>query len=159
MNIKYNIELDSIIDTKKTEWVRNIKDVTPLLRSAPENMTDANALVLSYRAMLLEEVSYFMSLFASHEREMKVLKRDKFIYYSTGMLPDGNKAQNQSHPLLGRKLSKTEYDIVISGDLTECEYTMQVINDMVEFLKEIIKTIDQILYSIKNRLDLFNYLK
>ena len=56
-------------------------------------------------------------------------------------------------------ISKGEYDCIISGDLAEQELTMQIINDMVSFLKESVKTIDQVLYGIKNRLDLFNYLK
>lgn len=160
MNLAYNKELSSIIETKKKEWTENIKDIAPLLRSKPEQMTDANALALSYRAMLLDEIAYFMSLFANHDKELKELKKDKFIFYATGLLPDGTRPKTgMNHPLLGRKMSKTEYDIVISGDLNEQEFTLQVVNDMVEFLKECIKTIDQMLYSIKNRLDLFNYLK
>lgn len=161
MNAQYNKELDKIIHDKKTEWTTNVKDITPLLRSQASDMVDANALALSYRAMLMDEMSYFLSLMAQHDKELKQLKKDKFIFYATGMLPDGTRpsGKDMHHPLLGKKLTKTEYDTVISGDLNEQEYTIQVIGDMIDFIKEIIKTIDQILYAIKNRLDLFNYLK
>ena len=83
MNITYNKELSSIILSKQHEWTQNLKDLTPLLRTEPHNMTDANALALSYRAMLLEEVNYFSSLFADFNKEIKVLKKVKFIFYAT----------------------------------------------------------------------------
>ena len=161
MNAKYNKELTDIIALKKKEWTENLKAIPPLLRSQAENMVDANALSLSYRVMLKEDMHYFLGLMAEHDKELKELRKNKFIFYATGMLPDGSRPTGASghHPLLGKKLTKTEYDTVISGDLNEPEFTIQVIGDMIDFLKESIKTIDQILYSIKNRLDLFNYLK
>jgi len=161
MNRQYNDKLVEVITQKSSEWAKNIKDIMPLLRSAPENMTDANALALSYRTMLLEEVSYFTGLMAEHERDIRELKRDKFIFYATGTLPDGTQAKGKTalHPLINKKLSKGEIDIVLLGDLSEQEMTLQVLSDVVAQLKEYIKTIDSILFSIKNRLELFNYLK
>lgn len=161
MNVQYNKELIDIIETKKKEWTENLKLIPPLLRNKAELMVDANAMSLSYRVMLMEEMSYFLGLMAEHDKELKELKRNKFIFYATGMLPDGTRPASglAHHPLLGKKLTKTEYDTVISGDLNEQEFTIQVIGDMIDYLKDSIKTIDQILYSIKNRLDLFNYLK
>ncbi len=160
MNAKYNVELSKIIELKRKEWITHLKDLAPLLRSKPEMMTDANAMSISFRAMLLDEVNYFSNLFAEHDKELRVLKRDKFIFYTTGLLPDGTKPKHgATHPMVGRKMSKSEYDCIISGDLTEAEHTLQLLNDAVSFLKESIKTIDQVLYGIKNRLELFNYLK
>lgn len=161
MNKEYNTKLLDVIGQKNGEWSKNIKDIMPLLRSAPENMTDANALALSYRTMLLEEISYFTSLMAEHERDLRELKRDRFIYYASGTLPDGSQVKGKAalHPLIQKKLSKGEIDIVLLGDLSEQEMTLQLLSDVVAQLKEYIKTIDSILFSIKNRLELFNYLK
>lgn len=160
MNANYNKELEDIIETKRKEWIKHLRDLAPMLRSKPEMMTDANAMSISFRAMLLDEVHYFSNLFAQNDKELKVLKKDKFIFYTTGLLPDGNKPKHGiTHPMVGKKMTKSEYDCIISGDLSEQEYTQQLINDMVSFLKESIKTIDQVLYGIKNRLELFNYLK
>lgn len=160
MNNKYNIALKKEIDLKRSEWIDNLKSLSPLLRNSPELMTDANALALSYRAMLLDEIGYFSNMFAETDKEMRVLKRDKFVFYSTGFLPDGTKPKSGlNNPMIGKKMNKSEYDILISGDLSEAEYTLQQLNDVVSFLKESVKTIDQVLYGIKNRLELFNYLK
>lgn len=159
---KYNAELLAIVEGKKKEWADNIKGITPLLRSQASDMTDANALALSYRMMLLEEMSYFLNELSQESKIIKEKRSDKFIFYTTGLLADGNRPTGKlaAHPLAGHsKLSGTNKDMVISADLSDYEYTYEILSQMVDYLRECIKTIDQTLYAIKNRLELFNLLK
>jgi hypothetical protein len=159
---QYNEKLLEIVEDKKKEWAENIKDLAPLLRSKPEDMTDANALALSYRVMLLEELSYFMNELARENKILKEMRSEKFIYYTTGLMPDGTRPTGAAaqHPLLGnQRLSSGNKDLIISGDLSDFEHTYEILSQMIEFLRECVKTIDQTLYAIKNRLDLFNYLR
>jgi len=155
----YNNELKVIVEEKKSEWAQNLKDLSPLIRSKnPHDMTDASALALSYRTMILEEVSYFLNELASEQKIVKELRRDKFILYTTGLLPDGTRPTGNilNHPLLGNsKISGGQKDMVISGDLADYEHTAEILGQTVDFLRECIKTIDQYMYSIKNRLELF----
>lgn len=159
----YNINLLTIVDSKKSEWAQNLKDISPLIRSKdPHDMTEASALLLSYRTMILEEVSYFLTELTTEQRNLKELKRDRFILYTTGLLPDGTRPTGNilKHPLIGNaKISGGQKDMVISGDLSHYEYTCDILIQTVEYLRECIKTIDQYMYSIKNRLEIFNILK
>lgn len=159
----YNEKLKGILEEKKKEWAENIKDLSPLIRSKnPHDMTDAQALALSYRTMILEEVSYFLGELVSEQKILKELRRDKFILYSTGLLPDGTRPKGNiaNHPIIGNsKITGPQKDIVISGDLSDYTYTEDLLKEVVEFLRECIKTIDQYMYSIKNRLDLFTIFK
>lgn len=159
----YNNELKVIVEEKKTEWAQNLKDLSPLIRSKnPHDMTDASALALSYRTMILEEVSYFLNELAGEQKIVKELRRDKFILYTTGLLPDGTRPTGNilNHPLLGNsKISGGQKDMVISGDLADYEHTAEILGQTVDFLRECIKTIDQYMYSIKNRLELFAIFK
>jgi hypothetical protein len=159
----YNNELKNIVEEKKTEWAQHLKDLSPLIRSKnPHDMTDASALALSYRTMILEEVSYFLNELASEQKIVKELRRDKFILYTTGLLPDGTRPTGNilNHPLLGNsKISGGQKDMVISGDLADYEHTAEILGQTVDFLRECIKTIDQYMYSIKNRLELFAIFK
>lgn len=159
----YNNELKVIVEEKKAEWAQNLKDLSPLIRSKnPHDMTDASALALSYRTMILEEISYFLNELASEQKIVKELRRDKFILYTTGLLPDGTRPTGNilNHPLLGNsKISGGQKDMVISGDLADYEHTAEILGQTVDFLRECIKTIDQYMYSIKNRLELFAIFK
>jgi len=156
---KYNEELAKIVDSKKAEWADNIKSLSPLIRSKdPHDMTDAQAMALSYRTMLLEEINYFLAELIGEQKIMKELKRDKFILYTTGLLPDGNKPQGNvaRHPIIGHaKVSGAQKEMIISGDLADFEQTSDILQNTIDYLRECIKTIDQYMYAIKNRLELF----
>lgn len=159
----YNTELVNITDEKKKEWATNLKDLSPLIRSKqPHDMTDASALALSYRTMILEEISYFLRELAQEQKTLKELKRDKFILYTTGLLPNGTRPTGNilNHPLIGNsKISGSQKEMVISGDLSDYEYTADILGQTVDYLRECIKTIDQYMYSIKNRIELFGIFK
>lgn len=160
---KYNTELINIIEEKKEEWVSNIKDVSPLIRSKnPHDMTDAQALVLSYRTMILEEISYFLGSLAKEQKELKKMRRDRFVLYSTGLLPTGERPtpQMMKNPVVGNsKISGSHRELIMAGDFSDYEYTEQLLSQMIDFLRECVKTIDQYMYSIKNRLELFTMFK
>lgn len=158
----YNEKLKNIIETKRKEWSINLKDISPLIRSKNiHDMTEAQALALSYRTMLLDEVGFFGSELAEEQRFLKEYKKDRLCLYKTGLLPDGTRPKNMSkNPLVGnQKLSGGQVEAVISGDLSDFEYTCQILVDIIEHLREDIRTIDQYMYAIKNRLELYAVFK
>lgn len=160
---EYNIQVKTIVEEKKNEWAENIKDLSPLIRSKdPHDMTDAQALALSYRTMILEELSYWLSELANEQKIIKELKRDKFILYSTGLLPDGTRPTGNlmNNPIIGNsKITSGQKEMIISGDLSDYEHTLDILTQSIDYFRECIKTIDQYMYSIKNRLDLFTMFK
>lgn len=159
----YNEVLKNLTEEKKKEWGENVKDLSPLIRSKnPHDMTDAQALALSYRTMILEEISYFIGELLAEQKLLKELKRDKFILYATGLLPDGTRPKGNiaNHPIIGNsKITGPQKDIVISGDLSDYLYCEDILKEMIDYLRECIKTIDQYMYAIKNRLELFTIFK
>lgn len=160
---KYNEKLSKITEEKKKEWAENLKELSPLIRSKqPHDMTDAQALALSYRTMILEEMNYFLNELANEQKIIKELKRDRFILYTTGLLPDGTRPTGNimNHPLIGNsKISNSQKEMVISGDLSDYELTVSILGNTVDHLREFVKTIDSYLYAIKNRIELFNIFK
>lgn len=143
---KYNNTLSDIVDKIKGDWVKNIKDLAPLIRSKDmHDMTDAQALALSYRTMLLEEISIWLSELVNEQKIVKELRRDKFIFYSTGLLPDGTrpKGNQANHPIVGNpKINGPQKETIISGDLSDYWHTEQILIQTIEVLREHIKTID-----------------
>ena len=154
----YNENLKNIIETKREEWSEKLKDISPLIRSKNiHDMTDAQALALSYRTMILDEIGFFVSELAEEQRFLKEYKRDRLCLYRTGLLPDGTRPKNMSkNPLVGnQKLTGGQFESVISGDLSDFEYTTEILFAIIEHLRENVRTIDQYMYAIKNRLELF----
>jgi hypothetical protein len=120
--INYNNELLNIIEEKRTEWASNIKDVSPLIRSKnPHDMTDAQALVMSYRTMILEEISYFLGELAKEQKELKKMRKNRFILYTTGLLPNGERPtpQMMKNPAVGNsKISGSYRELIMAGDFS-----------------------------------------
>lgn len=158
---KYNEVLKEEVEKKKEEWSKNLKDLSPLIRSkSPHDMGEAQALALSYRTMILDEISYFLSELAEEQKLIKELRKEQFCIYKTGLHTDGTRPKNLKNPLIGnQKIHGNKIEMIMSGDLSVYEYTIQILVDVIEHLREHVKTIDQYMYAIKNRLELFSVFK
>lgn len=155
---EYNDNLVAIIENKRNEWSKKLLDISPLIRSKDmSDMTDAQALALSYRTMILDEIAFFVSELAEEQKFLKEYKRDRLSLYRTGLLPSGERPKNMSkNPLVGnQKITGGQLETVISGDLSDFEYTYEILQSIIEHLRENVRTIDQYMYAIKNRLELF----
>jgi len=157
MTVYNNEELKKLSEQIQTEWTKNIDDLTPLIRNKINDIIDANALAVSYRTMLVDRVKYFVDELSSILKIHKQLKAEKFIYYATGLLPDGTKPP-RTHPIVSHKKNKGETDMLISSDLNDVELSIDIIENLLNFLRDQIKTLDQFMYAVKNRLEIYNIL-
>ena len=141
---------------------KDLNSLFPILKSTPEEMYEMQALALSYRHLLADEIAFYMNQYFNENKKLRVYKRDRYVYYSTGTLPDGRKPTPQEMtkyaPIVGLVKSKSEKDMIIEGDLSDHEYLLELLDNHVVFLKECVRTIDHTLYGIKNRLEVMKLL-
>ena len=85
-----NDKLEEYFNDKRSEWSKN---VDPLFKSLsldlanPTNskvILDTQAIALSYRQMLNEQINFFLNKRSREMTKIKKLKQDKFIFYATG---------------------------------------------------------------------------
>jgi hypothetical protein len=130
------------------------------LKGNPESLADVQADLLSNRQRLTEEVSYIASQIAKENSRLKKRKSEKLIYYSTGVLPDGTKATGRTsirdQNIIALKKTKSELDIIISGDLSDLETLLDYFIGYITYLRESVKSVDHSLYGVKNRIELLN---
>lgn len=159
----YNNELQVIIEEKRLEWSKNLKDIAPLLRTKnTQDMSDAQALLLSYRVMIMDEINYFIVELTQLQKQLKQYKAEKFILYTTGLKSDGTRPDPSvlRNPIIGnQKVTGPQKDMIISGDLSEYEMTASILENIINYLRECIETVDKAMYSIKNRIELFGIFK
>lgn len=141
-------------------WTNDITVVTSKISGHIESINEAQSLALSYRQKLIESVGNYSRRLVKQNNILKTLKKGKFIYYSTGLLPDGNRPSpdiiRRDQHIVSLKKTKSEMDIIISGDLTDSEQYTELLESHIFFLRECVKTVDHCLYSIKNRIELMN---
>jgi hypothetical protein len=143
-----NDKLEEFFNGKREEWTNNI---TPLFEVIKNNFTlessikimEVQSIALSYRQMINEQISFFLNKRSKEEVKIKKLKQDKFVFYATGF---------------GLKTNLGEKGLLIDAHIAENDRNIQLIENYVEFLRSSSKSLESLGYTIKNIIDLMNYL-
>lgn len=148
-----NEELETFFNTQKDRWN---KEINPLfdqiklemnLSNAPKIM-EAQSLALSYRQRISEEIYMFLNQRSKQDVRVKKARADKFLFYSTGATGSGD----------FRMKSLSEKTILIDNEVSESDRNMQIIENYIEFLRATGKMLESLGYTIKNIIELYNYL-
>jgi hypothetical protein len=144
-----NEKLEDFFNGKRKTWNDLVTPLFGILSvdlSNPSNsrqLLDAQANALTHRQQINEEINVFLSKRSRETTKIKRLRQDKFIFYATGF---------------GIKTNLGEKGILIDGHLAENDRTMELIESYIEFLRDTIKNLESFGYSIKNMIELMNYL-
>lgn len=156
----FNAELEKVVDEKRLHWEDTLRAMYPKLTGDPQRMVDVQAEALSYRQMICEEIAYWGKQLSNENKKLKKLRKDRFLYYSTGTLPEG--VQRPPHfvdsPMVNLRTGKGEKDLVIAGDLCEQERTADLYANLIDYFTECRKNVDHCLYGVRNRIELLKVL-
>lgn len=158
--VEYAENMKNIFNEREKAWQKEIIEKLKGMKSTPETLSDTQAELISMRQRITEEINYITKQIAKENSLLKKHKADKFIFYSTGVFPDGTKTTSKmtlrDMNIVSLKKTKGELDIIISGDLCDLEALIDVFIAYHTYLKETVKTLDHSLYGIKNRVELLN---
>ena len=144
-----NDKLEEYFNDKRSEWSKN---VDPLFKSLsldlvnPANskvILDTQAIALSYRQMLNEQINFFLNKRSREMTKIKKLKQDKFVFYATGF---------------GIKTNMGEKGILIDGHLAENDRAMEIIEAYISYMRDTVKNLESLGFAVKNMIELMNYL-
>lgn len=145
---KINESLEKLFDEKRDKWTKNLEPLFETLKkeftlnNAPK-IIDIQSLALSYRQVLNEEISLFMNKRSKESVKVKKIKQDKFIFYATGF---------------GLKTNMGEKAVLIDAHIAEYSRNIEMIDTHIEFLRNCIKNLETLGFTIKNIIELHNYL-
>jgi hypothetical protein len=129
-----------------------LKEINPLISSLsldmslsenPKKLLDSQAIALSLRLQINEQVNYFLNKRTKESIILKKLKQEKFIFYATSF---------------GVKTNMGEKVILIEAHLGEYERAVLMIESHIDFLRETVKSLESFGYSIKNMIELYSLL-
>ncbi len=143
-----NDKLEEFFAGKREDWNNNIQPLYEVLKS-DFNATNSKKIMemqsnaLSFRQAISEQISFFLNKRSKEEVKLKKIKQDKFVFYATGV---------------GLKTNMGEKSILIDGHIGENERNIQIIDVHIEFLRSCSKNLESLGYTIKNIIELMNYL-
>ena len=144
-----NDKLEEFFNDKRAEWNKNVEPLFKIIRvdltnpSSAKDIMEAQSSALSYRQAISEQVNFFLNKRSKETTKIKKLRQDKFIFYATGF---------------GIKTNLGEKGILIDGHLAENDRSLELIESYIEFLRDTTKNLESLSYSIKNMIELMNYL-
>lgn len=143
-----NDKLEEFFNQKREEWNNNLSPLFDVIKNklTIENSTkvfESQATALSYRQLINEQISFFLNKRTKEEVKVKKVRQDKFVFYALG---------------IGLKTNAGEKSILIDAHLAENDRSILLIENYIEFLRTTSKNLESLGYTIKNIIELMNYL-
>jgi len=144
-----NDKLEDFFNGKRYEWNKIVEPLFKVLTtdlSNPSNskhILEAQSLALTHRQQINEQINFFLNKRSKETTKIKKLRQDKFVFYATGF---------------GIKTNLGEKGILIDGHLAENDRSLELIESYIEFLRDTVRNLESLSYSIKNMIELLNYL-
>ena len=144
-----NDKLEEFFNEKRQEWNKNVEPLFKVLGvdlSNPANskqILNAQSLALTYRQNINEQINYFLNRRSRETVKIKKIRQDKFVFYATGF---------------GIKTNLGEKAILIDAHVAENDRSLELIESYIEFLRDSVRNLESLSYSIKNMIELMNYL-
>jgi|TARA_R110002167_G_scaffold179754_6_gene379524 hypothetical protein len=144
-----NDRMEEFLSNQREELEKNIEPLFKVLsikfndRDSLGSVMDTQAVSLVHRQSISEKITFFLNRRSKESIKLKKLKQDKFIFYATGF---------------GIKTNLSEKNILIDAHLAENERTLELIESHIEHLRDTVKNLESLAYSIKNMIELMNYI-
>jgi hypothetical protein len=128
---------------KKIEEItsKKINELTGKINCELKETIDLSAEATSYRQYLIDIRTDFYFKIYKEMPKLKQLKKSRFEYYST------------KYPI---KTNSTEKTKLIDADIAYHEAKMEFYQNHINYLTESVKTVDHVIYSVKNKIELYN---
>lgn len=134
-------ELENNLSEKREKWNKRIINLSERINGDIKDCILVEAEALSFRQIINEDIHQYTYKLIKLNSKMKAFEKNKFEFYAT------------KYKLKTNSGEKTK---LISADLAWYSAKMDLIDSCVTFLQETRKTVDHVIWSIKNKIEIFN---
>lgn len=131
------LELDQRLNAQRSTWSKNIKELAKSLRSV-NGMEETIAGVLSSRQTMVEQIAYLNTKIKEQKNTINSRWREAYIRYYE----------------YDYKLGEKQKERFIENDLVQEHTKLSLLENQLDFMKESVKTLDNMGFAIRNRLAL-----
>lgn len=129
--------LDEYLGNQRSEWTQKIKGLTDDLKLG-NNLEEVSAYTLSYRQILVEHLATMGNRIRSQKSSVDKKYKEKWMeYYS-----------------FDYKLTDKQREKFVEADIADETHILELLQMQKSFIEGSIKTLDNMGFAIKNRLDI-----
>jgi D-mannonate dehydratase len=130
-------ELERYLEKQRSEWGDRIMEVIEMIRDL-DKLIEAQVTMLSYRHMVIDQVARINITLKKRESSYNIQYKNKFIEYF-----------NYDY-----KLNDKQKVNMVEADLASLNKQIGFLSTQIDFFRECVKTLDNIGWAIKNRLNI-----
>jgi hypothetical protein len=134
---------EDTFNRERTEWTERIRELSIRMKNIRE-IAEVQVDLYSDRQKLLEYAYKLGQIVSKQNAKFRSDKRTKMIYYS------------EEHNV---RYGSNEKTSLIEGDLSDLKKKIDIVDNHVSFVNETIKTVDHMLYGIKSRISLEEFMR
>ena len=131
------IKLDEYLDAQRTEWTTKIRQLAEDLKHG-NNLEEVSAYTLSYRQIMVEQLASIGTKIRSQKSTCDRLYKQKWLEY-----------YNYDYKLTDKQKEK-----FLDADMADDKHMLELLETQKAFLEGSVKTLDNMGFAIKNRLDI-----
>lgn len=146
-----NGEKEDFLRQERDRWNDKVKPLFDIVKDDVKNpstvrkMIEGTADCLNYRQQINDQINLYLNIRIEKDVKAKMLKADKYICYKTNFQLDFK--------------SMTEINLLIDANLAEMNRGIDIIDSHISFLRDTLKNLESYTYTIKNVIELLNYLQ
>jgi hypothetical protein len=131
------LELDQKLTAQRSTWSTNIKELAKSLKNV-NGMEETIAGVLSSRQTMVEQIAYLNTKIKEQKNAINARWREAYIRYYE----------------YDYKLGEKQKERFIENDLVQDNTKLALLENQLDFMRESVKTLDNMGFAIRNRLAL-----
>jgi chromosome segregation ATPase len=131
------LALDEKLSSQRTSWSKNIKELAQALRDI-NAMESTISGVLSSRQTMVEQIAYLNTKVREQKNNINSRWKEAYIRYYE----------------YDYKLGEKQKERFIENDLVQEHTKLSLLENQLDFMKESVKTLDNMGFAIRNRLAL-----
>lgn len=136
-------EFESQFANERSEWTERVRELSIRMRNIRE-IAEVQVELYSDRQKLLEYAYKLGQILTKLNGKYRADKRAKMVYYS------------EEH---NTRYGANEKTSLIDGDLAEIKRKIDLVDNHMSFMNETTKTVDHMLYGIKSRISLEEFMR
>mgnify|MGYP000641997178 CR=1 FL=1 len=131
------LKLDEFLGKQRLDWTQKIKELTDQLKRGI-NLEEVSSYTLSYRQILVEHLASMSNRIRTQKTTVDQKYKQKWLEYYN----------------FDYKLTDKQKERFIDADLADDKHMLSILESQKSFLEGSIKTLDNMGFAIKNRLDM-----
>lgn len=145
-----NDKQDNFLKDERDNWNAKIKPLYDMLKDDFRNPTTVRQLIqaqadcLNYRQSINDQINLYLNIRSEKDVKRKMVSAEKMVYYKTNF---------------GIKPSTFgELNTLVDASIAEYIRGIELIETYITFLRDTLKCLESFTYTIKNIVELLNYL-